>query len=335
MTDSFTRRNFLGGTLALSALALVGCSTASADDGSGTRSSASPAGAGLQTVKIGIVPTLELGFLTIGEQQGYFSAEGLQLEVTPVDSGPNVITGLVAGQYDLGYTAYAPPLVALAGGQDLRLVEHLGDIGPKGTNGGILVAKDSPITSWKDLAGTKFGTNAPRSFGVLWVQAAIASEGGDPSTLELVPLPFNQIADNVASGKLDAGLALEPYLTQALKTQSNKVRNLGDAATAAFAEGTPSGGIFTSANTLTSKADLISRFRAGLEKSIAYGNEHLDDVRAAGATLSGLSSEDAATIRLDKIDTSVTAADFEPLLAAMKKFGWITTDIDINTFLGQ
>lgn len=321
-------------TVAASALAMVACTTTGADDGSGAKSTASSTDNGLQTVKIGIVPTLDLGFLTVGEEQGYFAEQGLALDITPVDSGPNVITGLVAGQYDLGYTAYAPPLVAVGSGQDLRLAEHLGGIAAKGENGGIFVRKGSGITRWKDLEGAKFGTNAPRSFGVLWLQKAIADDGGDPSKLELVPLPFNQIADNVASGKLDAGLGLQPYLAQGLKQHSN-LTDLGDAAAAAFAPGTPSGGIFTAATTLAAKPEIFTKFKAAFTKSIEYGNAHLNEVRAAGATLSGLSAEQAALIPLQKVDTDVTAASFEPLLAAMKKFGWISTDIDINKFVGQ
>lgn len=330
----FTRSAVLGLALA-SSLALAGCSTtAIGDDGSGAAKAASTsATAGLDTVKIGVVPTIDLGFLTVGEQQGFFADQGLQLDITAVDSGPNVITGLVAGQYDLGYTAYAPPLVALAGGQDLRLVEHLGDLAADGENGGVLVRKDSTITRWRDLEGAKLGTNALRSFAVLWVQGAIAADGGDPSKLELVPLPFNQIAENVASGNLDAGISLEPYLTAALK--SDDLRNLGDAAAVAFKPGTPSGGILTAASTLESKADLIARFRTAFAKTVEYGNAHLDEVRTAGATLSGLSAQDASLLPLDPIDTSVTAADFEPLVAAMKQFGWIQGDVDIEKFLGE
>ncbi len=329
------RRFVAWAAVALSALALIGCSSSGADDGSGARAGASSSASGtLQVVKIGIVPTLDLGFLTVGEQQGYFAQQGLKLEITPVDSGPNVITGLVAGQYDLGYTAYAPPLVAVGSGQDLRLVEHLGGIAPKGQNGGIFVRKDSGITRWKDLEGARFGTNAPRSFGVLWVQAAIAKDGGDPSKLELVPLPFNQIADNVASGKLDAGLGLQPYLAQGLK-QHSELTNLGDVAAAAFPPGTPSGGIFTAAATLQAKPELLAKFKTAFAESVTYGNAHLDEVRAAGAKISGLSAEDAALLPLEKVDSAVTAADFEPLLAAMRQFGWINKDIDINKFLGK
>lgn len=326
------RKHIAAGIALLLGLSLTACSSATGDDGSGTNSSTST---GLETVKVGFVPTLGLGLLKVGEQQGFFADEGLQLDITPVDSGPTVITGLVAGQYDVGYTAYAPPLVAIAGGQDLRLVYNLSGIGPDGTNGAIVVAKDSSITTWKDLAGAKLGTNAPRSVGVLWAQAAIAADGGDASGLELTPLPFNQIADNVASGKLDAGFLVEPYLTQALTKQGDKLRSLGDPAAKTFAEGSPGAGVITAASTAQNKAETIAKFTAAMDKTVAYGNEHLDEVRTAGAALVGLSSDDAAKIYLGTIDPQVSATDFEPLVASMKKFGWITTDIDLDKFVNQ
>ncbi|HAM44462.1 MAG TPA: hypothetical protein DCM67_05525 [Propionibacteriaceae bacterium] len=326
------RKRVATGIALLLGLSLTACSSATGDDGSGINSSTN---ADLQTVKVGSIPTLGLGLLKVGEQQGFFADEGLQLDITPVDSGPTVITGLVAGQYDVAYTAYAPPLLAIAGGQDLRLVYNLGGLGPKGTNGAIVVAKDSAITSWKDLAGAKLGINAPRSVLVLWAQAAIAADGGDASGLELTPLPFNQIADNVASGKLDAGFLVEPYLTQALAKQGDKLRSLGDPAAATFAEGSPGAGVITSASTAENNAELITKFTAAMDKTVAYGNEHLDEVRTAGADLVGLSSEDAEKIYLGSIDPQINAADFEPLVTAMKKFGWVTSDIDLGTFVNQ
>ncbi|CEH05031.1 ABC transporter substrate-binding protein [Propionibacterium freudenreichii] len=320
----------------LSALLLVltsACS-ASTDDGSGTRANAgASASTQLQTVKIGAVPTLILGFLQVGEQQGYFAKQGLKLDITPADSGPNIISSLAAGQYDLAYTAYAPALVAVAGGQDLRLVDHLDNVSAAGHNAGLLVKSDSPITRWKDLEGKKIGANAPRSQLVLWIQAAIKADGGDPGTLQIVPLPLNQIADNVAQGKLDAGSVTEPYLTQA--HNSPALRDLGDPATAGFSQGTPSGGVFTSEKTLQAKSDVITKYRAAFAQTIDYANGHVDEVRAQGAKLVGLSDAAAKTITIDPISTDVKAQDFGPFVKALTELGWTKTDVDIERFLSR
>lgn len=316
-------------------LVITAACGSSTDDGSGTSNDSddeTTEPAELETVTLGVVPSLSLGLLRVGEDQGFFADEGIELDITPVDSGPNVITGLVAGQYDLGFTAYAPPLVALGSGQDLRLVSPIDTHGEAGTNGGVFVRSDSGISTWSDLEGATLGTNAPRSLAVLWVQGAIAADGGDPSSLELVPLPFNQIAENVNSGSLDAGISLQPYLTHGL-AQFDELEDLGDPAAEFLPPGTPSGGIFTSAETFEAKADLIERFQRAVDNTIVYANDNIEEVRAAGAELTGTSAEDAAEIPLDGLDATATAEDFGPLIDALLEFEWIETELDIETFL--
>jgi len=176
---------------------------------------------------LGAVPGQDLGLIELAKVRGSFAAEGLDIKIVPLDSGPNVVVGVVAGQYDLGYTAYAPPLLAYANGSPLRVVSGVGTVGKDGLNGGTLVRKDSGINSWKDLAGKKIGTNAPRSLFSLTVPAAIAANGGDPSKIQLIPLPFSEIPKAVADGRIDAGVALEPFLSKGLADNSN-LRNLGD-----------------------------------------------------------------------------------------------------------
>lgn len=334
-----SRRRALGGlAAAFVAGPLLAACGSSADDGSGsTQAAAGSTKSDLQILNVGVVPSLSLGYLSVGEKQGFFAEQGIQLNITPVDSGPTVITGLVSGQYDLGYTAYAPPLLAVAQGQQLRLVNHLDNVSKSGNNGGVVVKAGGSITSWKDLVGKKIGVNAPRSLGVLEIQGSIAKDGGDASTpdkLQLVPLPFNQIADQVESGAVDAGFLLEPFLTAA--EQKSGLVNLGDPAITFLPTTTPVGGIFTSAKTEESKSDLIKRFQTAFAAAAAYGNTHLDEVRASGAQLSGLTPQAAELIPLDPVATAAPAkADFEPLLKALVDYGWTPNSVNIDQFLGQ
>lgn len=316
---------------AVLSLGLASCAVET-PGGATSGGTASGAPTELTTVNLGIVPTLSLGVLTVGEEQGFFADEGLKLNIVPVDSGPNIIAGLVAGQYDAGFTAYVPPLLAVGNGQDLRLIVSLGGTGADGENGGVLVRADSGIETWADLAGVSLGTNAPRSALVLWAQGAIAADGGDPSGLELVPLPFNQIAEKVNSGEIKAGVTLQPYEAQALSA-FGELKNLGDPAAQWLPEGTPSGGLFTSAKTATEKADLIDAFARAVKKSVEYGNANLDEVRTAGAALAGLSAADAELVPLRPFDTAVDADSFAPLLKGLKDFGWVENDIDLTGFL--
>ena len=283
---------------------------------------------------LGAVPGQDLGLIELAKVRGSFAAEGLDIKIVPLDSGPNVVVGVVAGQYDLGYTAYAPPLLAYASGSPLRVVSGVGTVGKDGLNGGTLVRKDSGINSWKDLAGKKIGTNAPRSLFSLTIPAAIAANGGDPSKIQLIPLPFSEIPKAVADGRIDAGVALEPFLSKGLADYST-IRNLGDSTHAVLPEASPVGVVFTSASTLAAKSDAIARFKKVFDQTVKYANKHLDAVKIAGAAPAGLTKAQALAIKLAPYDTTTSAAALKPLADLMAKFNWVAKAPDLTAFFSK
>lgn len=335
-----TRRlSLLSGLLALGLVSACGSSSSTTSSsaagsvgpssGSATASSA----AAPATVTVGLVPSLTLGLLKVGEAKGLFAEQNITLRYVPVDSGPNVVTGVVAGQYDVGYTAYAPPVLAVGSGAPLKVVSSVDRTGPKGSNGGVLVRKDAGIASFKDLAGKRIATNAPRSLLSLTVAAAITKAGGDASKISLVPLPFAQIAKAVADKQVDAGVILQPFQSAAL-TQYPALTDLGDSTAAALPEGSPSGVLFTSTKTAATKQDVLARFRTALDASIAAANADLDAVKVAGAPLAGLDPDQAKALPLSPFDAKVSAADLSPLTALMVQYKWVPKAPDLTTFVG-
>lgn len=319
--------------LATATAGLVAAGCGSADD-TATSAAATSGGSGsskaLQTVVVGVVPSLDLGVLGVGERQGFFEEAGVKLKISNVDSGPNVVTGVVAGTYDVGGTAYAPPLLAVGQGAPLKVVSNTGTVGPDGTNSGTLVRKDSGIERWSDLAGKKVATNAPRSLLSLSIPAAVAKDGGDPSAIKIVPLPFNAIAKAVADGQVDAGAVLEPFQTAALKGDPDLV-DLGDSIFATEPQGSPGALYFSGPK---ADADKIAAFKVGLQKSLSYANAHVDEVKAAGAPLAGLTAEQAKAIPLNEYTPDVSAADLEPLVDEMVQFNWLERKPDLTAFVG-
>jgi NitT/TauT family transport system substrate-binding protein len=313
-------------------LATAGCGS-SEDLTSNDNAQAASGGQKTQTIVLGAVPTLELGALTLGQQQGFFDQQGIRLEIKNVDSGPNVVTGVVAGQYDVGSTAYAPPLLAAGQGVPLKLVSNAGTVGPEGTNGGVLVEAKGGITRWRDLAGKKIATNAPRSLLSLVIPAAVKKDGGDPSGIRIVPLPFNAIGKAVASGQVAAGAVLEPFQGAALK-QYPSLRNLGDATYEVLPQGSPGGVYFTSAKTQGAKADALARFKRALQASLEYANEHVDETKAAGAPLAGLRPEDARKLPLGEFSPRMPATGLDPLVNLMIEFDWLKDRSGVQEFVG-
>jgi NitT/TauT family transport system substrate-binding protein len=313
----------------IAAAALLLAAACSSADSAGT-----PAPGEIVTVKVGAVPSIDYGDIKVGEAQGFFAEQDVKVEITNVDGGPSVVTGVVAGQYDVGWTGYAPVLLAVAAGNSgLQVVSNIGLWGEKGANGGVLVRKDSGITSFAGLAGKKVATNAPRSVLSLTVLAAVAKAGGDPNKIELVTLPFGRIATAVADKQVDAGVTVAPYQSQGLQ-QFPALTDLGDTPAEVLQPGSPSGVVFARKDLSGEKKAAVERFQAAIKKALVYADSHPDEVKAAGAPLAGLSAEDAAAIPKTEYRADVTAAEIAPLVALMKQYGWLKNDIDLASFVG-
>lgn len=311
------------------AVGLAACGGSSSDSGG-----ESGGGGEATTLKLGFVPSTSQGVIQIGIENGYFAEEGITLETLPVDSGPNVITGVVAQQYDIGFVNPAPALIAASEGAPICAVTGDSTVGPAGQNMGTLVRKDSGITDYKGLQGKPVAANAPRSVIVIGLQGAIQAEGGDGLDVEIVPLPFNQIAKAVADGQVEGGLILEPFLSGALKEFPDLV-NLGDPMPDVLKEGTAYGTYVTNNATWESKKSALEGFQRAFAKSVETANADLAQTLELGAKAVGIPPEAAAAIKLSTFRAEITPADLEPYNASMTQFQWVKQAPDLNKFVCQ
>jgi len=113
---------------------------------------------------------------------------------------------------------------------------------------GIVVKKDSKITSIKDLAGKKVAVNRGGTGEYLLMQG-LATNGVDPKSVERVYLSPSDSGPSFTQGHVEAWATWDPFLTIAEKAYDGKVVADGDAirsdnavvlvASKAFAESKP------------------------------------------------------------------------------------------------
>ena len=148
--------------------------------------------------------------------------QGTTVQWTEFPGGPQLLEGLNVGSIDFGVTGETPPVFAQAAGADLLYVAHEP---PAPTSEAILVPKDSPVTSVKELKGKKVVLNKGSNVHYLLVRA-LQDAGLDYKDIQTVFLPPADARAAFERGSVDAWVIWDPY--QAAAEQQLNARTLRD-----------------------------------------------------------------------------------------------------------
>ena len=167
----------------------------------------------LLPMKVSYLPIMDLQQLYVAWEKGFFEDEGLKVEGQVAQGGAVSQTLVESGSVDLGWTAVVPLSQAYAKGFDFVFVAP--GVFVDSTNRkevGIIVKKDSPMESFKDLEGKKIAILALKALPHLAILTLADYYGVDPKTLKFVEVPVPSIVAAVKEGAVDAGHIAEPFI---------------------------------------------------------------------------------------------------------------------------
>ncbi len=150
--------------------------------------------------------------LTVAERQGYFKAEGLEVEIPDFAGGAKALQALVGGSADMVSGAYEHTINMLAKKQPIKAVV----LQAKYSSIVLLLPKDkaAKYRGANDLKGLKIGVTAPGSSTNMFVNNLLAKEGLKPTDVSIVGVGVG--AGAVAAmerGEIDAISNLDPVIT--------------------------------------------------------------------------------------------------------------------------
>jgi NitT/TauT family transport system substrate-binding protein len=282
-----TRSTFTYGAAALiaaSALVLAGCS------GEPEPSTDTTAGAGKTTT----IRVSTLGFcddpIVWGIDQGIFEDNGLEIELTTVQSGAAGVSALQAGEIDVAYANPLTSLQAIDSGIDINIVS--GSSLSNETSNELIVAEDSPITEASDLDGTTVALNALGGLAEILTAAWIADEG-DGAKATFVAVPFADQVTSVVNGTVQSA---EVGASQAASAHDDgTVRSLGNPFFDSVGE-IPTSFYVANASWVTEDEDAAAAFAKAMTEVAASANDegNDDDRFAVTAEACGSTAEDLA-----------------------------------------
>lgn len=281
------------------ALAACGSGSVSSDNASGgaSSSSAGDGGGGGTTVKVGVIPIVDTAPIWLGKAKGFFKDEGINLEITTTTGGAAAVPGVVSGDFDIAFGNVVSLMVAADKGLPLRFITNgTTTSGKEPDFSGVVVPKDSPIKSPKDLAGKTVSVNNLNNIGDTTIREVVKKAGGDPKAIKFVEVAFPDAPAAVERKQVDAAWILEPFLSAAVAKGARVVSwNYTE-----FDPNLDIAGYFTKKDTVEGKKDLVQKFQKAMNKSLEYAQQHPDEVRDIVGTYTKIGQEARAKMVLPK-----------------------------------
>ncbi|GAA3202223.1 ABC transporter substrate-binding protein [Microbacterium terregens] len=294
----FLTKRTLGGlaTAAAAAILLAACSStpaspAGASDVPDAAADSEPEKASLT---IAINPSSQFAPMYYGMESGIFEEHGLELEIVPQTDVAAIVSGVASGTYDLGFATVVHVLTANANGIPIRAVATIeGQIRPDDEGTVTIASAASGITDFSGLEGKKLATVGLSSHNTLTAWALAEEAGIDPKSIELVQLPFGQMAAALQNGDVDVAVMQWPFAGDALANggvaleYNNRVM-FQDTATTFFN---------ASQSFIDQNPNTVKAFADAMAESIEAATADPDAARAALVPGLGITTEQAAGAR--------------------------------------
>jgi sulfonate transport system substrate-binding protein len=181
-------------------------------------------------------------------------------------SGPPILQAMSGGSLDIGNTGNAPPVFAAAGGARIKIV---GALSNANSDVGLLVPKDSKITSVSQLKGRKIAVaqGSSADYHLLYV---LKQAGLTAHDVQLVYLQPAQGLAAFESGAVDAWDVWPPFIEQARLQKGARVLTAGQHFTGNYSYEVAS----TAALSDPAKAREIHQYLSVLNRAHRWANRH-------------------------------------------------------------
>ncbi len=271
----------------------------------------------------GIVPVL------YAEQTGAFVKAGLDVSVTKMNGGA-VISGVIGGALDLGKSSVVAIIEAHAHGVPLMIVAPSAVYDPKTPDAVLAVKSDSPITSARDLAGKTIAVSTLGDISEVALRSWFDQNSVDARSAQLVEISISATAPAVEQGRVQAGVLIKPFITDAV--DSGKERILAPvygAIAPRFLESV----YYGNRSYLDSNRAAITAFKRVLDQSSRYVNAHLVETSDLLAGFVGMDPQRAAHVSRIITAETLDPRDVQPVIDAMVRTHMLDKSFDAREII--
>jgi NitT/TauT family transport system substrate-binding protein len=309
------------------AATMSGCSGGSGGSGGGALEKTN--------IVVDAFPAIDSVGLFIAEQRGLFKQQGLNVTIKLASTSQTAIDGQLAGTYDITSADYVTYIDnVLLKKAPLRIVAESSFLQSNVLT--LLVKPGSTVKSVRQLTNKTVSVNAPDDIGTLLVDSLLTDNGVSLSSVKFNnSVNFPDVATDLASGKVDAAFAPEPFVAlDAMNGGTQVLADLDQGGTTDF----PIQGVAVTQTWAKDNPNTLAAF----ERAYAQGQELADTDRAAVEAaieqFLGLPALAAALISLPSFPTGVDAIRLQRIVGAMVQFGLLSkqyANFKLSTIVGN
>jgi NitT/TauT family transport system substrate-binding protein len=289
--------------------------------------------AGAAPLRVGIIPIVANAPLYCLLEHGNPAAEGLEIQITEMQSGTKIVEALAAGSVDIAFSATLSILQAAAQGLDLVIVAPASfkSADDRATPTSAIIARAAGgATGGAGLRGKTFAVNSLRSLDYVIAAEYLTRAGVAPREVSWRELAYPHMAPALDQGRVDAAIVAEPLLT--ILRDSGRIAVLSTALD--IIPGTSVSAYAALRSFTQARAPLIESFQRALRRGVEACERDPQRLRAAVAKHTGAKPELVQRIGLPIFRPVLRPADIAPLVELARRHGVLERAVELDRVLG-
>jgi NitT/TauT family transport system substrate-binding protein len=286
---------------------------------------------------VAVVPAVDSAGFFVALHEGLFARQGLTVNYTPAVSSDVVIDQQLAGKFDItggNYVSYIQHYVDDR--QPLEIIAE-GSVMQQGTQA-IYTMPNSKIKTLSELKGHMLGINAPLNINYL-LAASVLTENGIKLTqvrFPAAPIPFPDMAAELAAGKIDAAAMPEPFATAAEQQYGAvELADLNQGATEQF----PIQGYVVTKAWAEQNPGTLKAFVTALAQGQGLADTSRSSVEKAMESLSGPQNGEippivASVMAVNIYPTAIDKVRIQRVADVMYQFGLLHARFNVTPMIG-
>ena len=264
-----------------------------------------------------------------GADAGIWAQNGIIAQITMSQTGNAIMQGVVADELDVGLSNPLNLAIAVARNIPIAMIAPAVVYSQRDANPNLVVAKDGPIKTPRDLIGATFGVGALGDFSQLSLLAWLDKNNIPRDGVKFIELKLGETGAALAKNVVQAGLLTEPFKADAVR--AGQVREFGDTVLAIAPELAPTVW-FASKPWLQKNPDLARRLVKGIYATAQFANTHQRETAESLVRISKMDPSVVATMKRLIFATSNERRYVEPILVLAAKYGMVSRPITFEEY---